>query len=83
MKIQETVQESWGFLDGSVIKTTCERRSLRRCRFDSWVRKIPWRRKEQLIPVSLSLSPYYGLRDPMDRGAWRATVHGVTESDTT
>ena len=22
-------------------------------------------------------------RIPMDRGAWRATVHGVTESDTT
>ena len=22
-------------------------------------------------------------RTPMDRGAWQATVHGVTESDTT
>ena len=26
---------------------------------------------------------YSGLEDSMDRGAWRATVHGVTESDKT
>ena len=26
---------------------------------------------------------YSHLKKPMDRGAWRATVHGVTESDTT
>ena len=25
---------------------------------------------------------YSCLENPMDRGAWRATVHGVTESDT-
>ena len=24
---------------------------------------------------------YSGLGNPMDRGAWRATVHGVAESD--
>ena len=25
---------------------------------------------------------YSGLENPMDRGAWRATVHGVSESQT-
>ena len=35
--------------------------------------KIPWRREWQPTPVFL-------LENSMDRGAWWATVHGVTES---
>ena len=31
----------------------CQCRSRRRCRFDPWVRKIPWRRKWQPAPVFL------------------------------
>ena len=40
------------------------------------VRKTPWRRAWQLTPYSC-------LENPMDRGAWRATVHRVTTSDMT
>ena len=40
-----------------------------------WVGKIPWRRKWQPIPVFLP-------GKPMDRGAWQATVHGVTKNQT-
>ena len=78
--------------------------------FDSWFRKIPWRRDRLLTPKFLGvpgssddkeftcnaedLGSIPGLgepleegsilawRIPMDRGDWRATVHGVTESQT-
>ena len=48
---------------------------------EMWVRslgfgKISWRQKWQPTPVCLP-------GKLMDRGAWRATVHGVTESDLT
>ena len=39
--------------------------------FDLWVGKISWRRAWQPTPVFLP-------GDPVDRGAWRATVPGVT-----
>ena len=39
----------------------------------SWVGKIPWGRKWQPVPVFLP-------REPVDRGAWRAAVHRVAQS---
>ena len=44
--------------------------------FHPWAEKIPWRRKWHPLQYSF-------LGNPKDRGAWRATVHGVAESDTT
>ena len=41
--------------------------------FDLWVRNIPWRTAWQPTPVFLP-------ENPMDRGAWWATVHGITKS---
>ena len=43
--------------------------------FDPWVGKIPWRRKGNPLQSSC-------LGNPTDRGAWWATAHGVTKSQT-
>ena len=47
-----------------------------RHRLNPWVRTRPWRGHGSPLQCSC-------LERPMDRGAWRATVHRVTESDTT
>ena len=59
----------WGGANGK--KSTCQCRRLKKHRFDPWVRKVPWRRAWQPLGCSC-------LENPTDRGAWRATVHGVT-----
>ena len=43
--------------------------------FNPWGGKISWRRKWQPTPVFLP-------ENPMDRGAWWATAHGVAKSRT-
>ena len=48
-------------------------RRYKRCRFNTWVRKIPCRRKRQSTPVFL-FGESHGQR------AWWATVHGVAKS---
>ena len=55
-------------------ESTCQ---CRRPWFDLWVRKIPWRRAWQPIPVFLPREFH-----SMDRGDCRATVHRVTKSQT-
>ena len=47
-----------------------------RDRFYPWVQKIPWERAWQTIPVFLPGE------NPIDKGAWRATVLGVAQSQT-
>ena len=47
----------------------------RRHGFDSWVGKIPWGRHGNPLQSSC-------LENPMDRRAWRAAVHSVTQSRT-
>jgi len=49
----------------------CQCRRHKRLRFDPWVGKMPWRRVWKPTPIFL-------LENPMDKGAWQATVHGVT-----
>ena len=44
--------------------------------FDPWVRKIPWRRKCNPLQYSC-------LGNPMDRGAWQATVRAKSQTEVT
>ena len=53
----------------------CQCRGHKRYGFDPCVGKIPWRRNGTLLQ-------YCCLENPMDRGAWCATVHGVAKSRT-
>ena len=41
--------------------------------FDPWVGNVPWNNNVYLLQCSC-------LGNPMERGVWQATVHGVTES---
>ena len=43
--------------------------------FDPWVRKIPGEGNGTLLQ-------YSSLENPMDRGAWQTTIHGVEENRT-
>ena len=63
-----------GFLSGTSGKQPAYQcRGHKRCGFDPWVRKIPWRRAWQPTPVFLPGEPH-------GRGTWWDVVHRVTES---
>ena len=53
----------------------CQGRSHKRLGFYPRVGKIPWTKAWHPLQCSC-------LENPMDRGAWRATVHSVTQSQT-
>ena len=48
---------------------------------ETWVRFLSW--EDPLEGGMTTHSSILAWRIPMDRGAWRATVHGMAESDTT
>ena len=49
--------------------------------WETWVQSLGW---EDPLEEGMAIHPsILAWRIPMDRGVWRATVHGVEESDTT
>ena len=62
-----------GFLGGSDGRVCLQ---CKKHRFDPWVRKIPWKREWQSTLVVSS-------GNLMDGGTWKATIHGVTNSNMT
>ena len=62
-------------------ESACLCRGCSRCGFNIWVRKIPGVGNGH--PLQYPFTPqlqYSCLENSMDRGAWRATVYGVTKS---
>ena len=45
---------------------------------EMWVRSLGW--EDPLEKEMTTRSSILALENPMDRGAWQATVHGVTKS---
>ena len=54
-------------------ESVCQYGRCKRCGFDPWFRKIPWRRK--CNPLL-----YFCLENAIDRGAWRAIAHEIAKS---
>ena len=60
----------WGFRGGTNGKEPpCQCRRHRKCRFNPWVRKIPWRRAWQPTPVFLA-GGFHGQRNLMRYSPW-------------
>jgi len=68
----------WGFPGGTSGKEpTCQSRRHRKCGFNPWVRKIPWKRAWQSTPVFLA-GGFHGQRSLVGYSPW-----GCKESDMT
>ena len=59
-------------------ESACNTGSCRRCRFDPWVRKIPWRRAWQPTPVFLP-GESHGQRSLVGYIPWGHKESGTTE----
>ena len=58
------------------LRSKCRRH--KRCRFDPWVRKIPWRKKWEPTPVFLPGKPH-GQRSLVGYSPWDHKESGTTE----
>ena len=66
-------QYSWASLVAQMVKNLPAMQ-------ETWARSLGW---EDLLEKEMATySSILAWRIPMDRGAWRATVHGVAESQT-
>ena len=77
--VHEVAKSQTWLIDRTAIEWPSGKESIchyRRCRFNPWVKKIPWRRKWQPTPVFLP-GKSNGQR------SWWSTVHGVAELDKT
>ena len=56
------------------VKNLLQCRRHRRHEFNPWVRKIPWRRKQQPIPILLP-GKFHG------KGTWQTTAQGLAKTE--
>ena len=67
-------QYSWASLVAHLVKNLC-------AMWETWIWSLGW---EETVEKGIEThSSILAWRIPMDRGAWRATVHGVTKSRVT
>ena len=67
------LQNSWASLVAQLVKKSFAMR-------ETWVQSLGW--EDSLEEHMASHSSILAWKIPMERGAWWATVHGVTESQT-
>ena len=68
------LQYSWASLVAWLVNNTP-------AMWETWVQSLGW--KDPLEEGMATHSSILAWRIPMDRGAWQAKVHGITESDMT
>jgi len=66
------LQYSWNSLVAQMVKNLS-------ANWDTWVQSLGW--EESLEKEMVTHSSILVWRIPVDREAWRATVHGVAKSD--
>ena len=67
------IQYSWASLVAQLVKNLPTM-------WETWVRSLGW--EDPLEEEMATQSSILAWRSPMDRGAWRGTVHGVAKSRT-